>query len=367
MSQFPINTPQGLYEAVNYLASGPSGLGQDFAGYTTYLPGYLTGNFRTPYSYVTLIRTVQGVTGESSIEVTPDASSIQIGQKVVGFGIGTNATVTSVATNANLNPVTYTVDLSVPNTQTIPYDAPTATSTATFGPALTPQLYVAPIPCSSGVQLSPTTFQYNFTTVQSQPPFLPGNNIAGVGFDNDQYNGAWTPIGVISCTTSNVVVKAQNAGTFGNTHTGNVYLSSTNVGQSVSTDCNSKVTTTNPTDRVFLSSQLNNTLSYVGSGDLTYTVYLNRYAGFLTNSDPGNPIYRFNFDQTILQKVYTRTGLTGPGTLDEIETIFAMAADTPVPGYYWYIVEVRFDSTGDLEVEQSTLGVRSISTQVVKQ
>jgi hypothetical protein len=38
MAQFPINTTQGIYEAVNYLASGPSGLGQDFAGFSSYQP-----------------------------------------------------------------------------------------------------------------------------------------------------------------------------------------------------------------------------------------------------------------------------------------------------------------------------------------
>lgn len=53
MSQFPINTPEGLYEAVNYLASGPSGLGQNFAGFSSYDPAYLTGNYRTPFSQPT--------------------------------------------------------------------------------------------------------------------------------------------------------------------------------------------------------------------------------------------------------------------------------------------------------------------------
>mgnify|MGYP003347452436 CR=1 FL=1 len=36
MSHYPIVTPQGVYEAVNYLASGPSGLGQSFQGFSSY-------------------------------------------------------------------------------------------------------------------------------------------------------------------------------------------------------------------------------------------------------------------------------------------------------------------------------------------
>lgn len=50
MAQYPINTPDALYEAVNYLASGPSGLGQNFQGFSSYFDAFLTGNFRRPYT-----------------------------------------------------------------------------------------------------------------------------------------------------------------------------------------------------------------------------------------------------------------------------------------------------------------------------
>jgi hypothetical protein len=264
--------------------------------------------------------------------------------------------------------VTYSVGLSKTLSNTIPLDAPGLTSQALFAPVKIPQLNVANIACSSAVQLSANTFQYNFATVQSPVPFIPGQDIYGIGFTNSFYNGGWNPIGVVSCTTSNVTVKSQSLNpSAGNSTTGNVYATITNTNNFYSTDCNSKVTTVNNTDRVFISAQLNNTISYVGSGDLTYSVFLNRWVGFLTNSDPGNPIYRFNFDQTISQKIYQRSGLTGPGTLAEIESIFSTAVDNPTPGYYWYIVEAEFSATGNLSVSQSTLGVRSISTQVVKQ
>jgi len=43
-----------LEDNVNYLLSGPGGLGQSFAGYSSYDPvQYLTGNFRTPFSQTT--------------------------------------------------------------------------------------------------------------------------------------------------------------------------------------------------------------------------------------------------------------------------------------------------------------------------
>jgi hypothetical protein len=53
MAQYPVEDDAGLYEAVNYLLSGPAGLGQNFSGSSSYKPVYLTGTFRQPYSVAT--------------------------------------------------------------------------------------------------------------------------------------------------------------------------------------------------------------------------------------------------------------------------------------------------------------------------
>jgi len=53
MSQFPVENEPGLYEAINYLLSGPAGLGQNFQGFSAYKPAYLTGTFRAPFSLPT--------------------------------------------------------------------------------------------------------------------------------------------------------------------------------------------------------------------------------------------------------------------------------------------------------------------------
>ena len=50
MSQFPVLTDSGIKEAVNYLASGPSGLGQSFHSFASSEDAYLTGNYRKPYT-----------------------------------------------------------------------------------------------------------------------------------------------------------------------------------------------------------------------------------------------------------------------------------------------------------------------------
>jgi hypothetical protein len=52
MSQYPIEigNDAAINEAVNYLLSGPSGLGQNFEGYSAYLPAYLRPSSRQPWS-----------------------------------------------------------------------------------------------------------------------------------------------------------------------------------------------------------------------------------------------------------------------------------------------------------------------------
>jgi len=52
MSSYPINTGdnESLIDAVNYAVSGPSGLGQQLQGFSSYGVTRLTGNFRVPYT-----------------------------------------------------------------------------------------------------------------------------------------------------------------------------------------------------------------------------------------------------------------------------------------------------------------------------
>ena len=42
-----------LVDGLNYALSGPGGTGQSFAGFSTYTPAYLTGNFRIPFTQST--------------------------------------------------------------------------------------------------------------------------------------------------------------------------------------------------------------------------------------------------------------------------------------------------------------------------
>lgn len=285
MSQYPVESNEQLFQAVNYLLSGPGGLGQNFEGFSAYLTGYLTGNFRRPY-----------------------------------------------------------------------------------GSSTPASLYVAPIACSSAVQIDDRTFQYNFASAQPSPPFKNGNNIVGSGWTNGFYDGNQGQIGVVNCTTTYVVFRTTGFYPGIGDDFGGGFVEWNANDKDLSTDCNARVTVTGGTDRVFISAQLDDIISYesVTGGDLTYTVIVNRYFG-QPNNDPVNPDFIFDFDETVSQKVYNFTGLTGSGSLSEVQTTFSTVIDQPAPGYYWYILEVRFEPTGDLLVNQAEFNLRSLSAQVVKQ
>jgi hypothetical protein len=287
MAKFPVESDDntGVIDALNYLLSGPSGLGQYFAGFSSYILAYLTGNYRIPFSQST--------------------------------------------------------------------------------PA---KLYIAPITCSSAVQIDDRTFQYNFATTQPSPPFALGNQLTGAGWSNDFYNGAQGVIGAVKCTTDYVIFRTNNFYPgIGDDLTGGTVEMDLG-GTLISTDCEARTTVTGGTDRVFVSGQLDQIPYYTvtsGTQDLLVTVQVNRYIGSL-NNDPINPDYTFNLDETVASKEYAFTGLSGTGTLPLIETVFSSILDQPKPGLYRYILEVQFDGTS-INVTQDDLYLRSLSAQVVKQ
>lgn len=311
MSQYPVESNEQLFQAVNYLLSGPGGLGQNFAGFSAFQPldpadyEYLTGNFRIPF--------------------------VQVGAA---------------------------------------------------------ELYVAPVNISGAVQLDDRTIQYTFASAQPSPPFSLGNGITITGIVPASFNTSdladagfgTNQIGVIECTTTTVTLRTRAPittplGTYVSGGTAS-YRTTENTNNSFynSTDCNARVTVTGGTDRIFISAQITQTISYEvlsGPADLSVWVAVRRYVGF-PNSDPVNPDYTFELDNpgaNISRKIYTFPALSGTGTLPEIETVFSTVIDQPPSGYYWYILEVLFeypDDGTDIQVTEDQLGLRSLSAQVVK-
>lgn len=302
MAKFPVevNDSEGIVEGLNYVLSGPSGLGQNFAGFSSWEEAYLTGNFRTPFAQ-------------------PTSEGVRI-------------------------------------------------------------LQVAPIAIATTEFADTRTIKVTFASPQPTPPFQPGNQIYISGSSEDWYDGGYSTIGVVSCTTTECFVRLGNlyepfpykpVGTGGT-----IKLDSLDT--FYSTDCNARVTVTGATDRVFISGQLDQTIEYEltsSPGSLTVIVEVNRYRGYI-NSDPVNPDFLFDFDETVAKKVYNFTGLSG--TTQTVETVFSTILDqptaynndplTPWTAYYWYILEVSYESPdSDTTVNNVLLGLRSLSAQVVKQ
>lgn len=295
MSKFPVELgdEEGVVSAVNYLLSGPAGLGQSFAGFSASDPGFITGNFRLPYS---------------------------------------NST----------------------------------------GAKLT----VAPIALSTAQMLDGFTYKFTFAAPELTPPFALGNNIEVAGVVDPWYNDVYSPIGVIECTTTYVITRASGASyDIVAPSTGGTVQLLAGTGF-LSTDCNAKVTVTSATDRVFISGQINNITSVIATttSTLFYQVSINRYRG-LPNNNPTNPGYVFNLDgvnATIAYRDYTfQIDPVAPVNyplLPETDTIFASVIDSPGPGYYWYILEVKFQPAGgDVEPEYAKTYYRGFTAQVVKQ
>lgn len=468
MSQYPVDSNDQLFQAVNYLLSGPSGLGQNFAGFSSSSPAWLTGNFRLPFTVASTTKRATGYSGAFEITVKPDLKGIRIGYIASGFNIAPGAVVTNISYDVANG---YVVTLDLANTDDVDNDV-------LFTPPQPAELLVTPIPLSTSELLDPYTWKFTFATPQATPPFvngmgitvanvktastspngsyptsfslsgtkavlgtettysnifpttltgsgsgyevsitltatgavaysdsntditresrgsnygvgdtllIPGTSLGGTSPANDLtltidsttsiYDGDYTPIGVAECTTTYVITRTTNPYSADAPGTGGTVEYYNTVGNNrppffMSTDCNGRVTVTGGTDRVFVSAQLDNYISYTTTGteDLRYTLAVNRYSGF-PNTDRVNPDFLFIFDGTVAERVYTFTGLTGTGTLDLVGTVFTSIVDTPGPGYYWYILEVGFqtDPSSDLQVTESEFDLRGLSAQVVKE
>ena len=377
MSKFPVEynkqDSNAVVDAVNYVLSGPSGLGQNFSGFSDYNTVYLTGNYRTPFTTFSISVNSLGGSGTSSLTVD-DTTNIKVGDYVTGPGIAAGATVLAV------NPVTMIVTLSAANTSSV-------SGLITFSPVINALLYVPPITITTVVWISPFVVKATFAA-QPAPPYTLGQPVTISGNSKADYNKTYIGAGVIDCTTTTVTLRTTTSIVNPGTGTGGTLTYSNTLqppaGSALppanisgltnnwtQTDCIGYATVTGGTDRVFISGQMDQVIGYTAaaSSDLRITVAINRYLAKNINT-VANPQLRYTFDGTVAERTYLRSGLTGTGTLSNIETIFATFIDNPPPDYYLYRLEVLFrvvNASGSLQVTTSQVDVRALSTQVVKQ
>jgi hypothetical protein len=102
MSKFPveISDKEGIVDAVNYLLSGPQGLGQSFSGFSASDPGFVTGNFRVPYGATSGVKLYVPPIALSTAEMLDGATykfTFAAAEPTPPFKLGNNIEVAGVA------------------------------------------------------------------------------------------------------------------------------------------------------------------------------------------------------------------------------------------------------------------------------
>jgi hypothetical protein len=135
-----------------------------------------------------------------------------------------------------------------------------------------------------------------------------------------------------------------------------------------STDCNARVTIYGPTDRVFVSAQLQLDFTYTCTSASEWNVYvaINRYRGEIDITRPRSGDFIFQYDQLITEESFPFTANTSGS--NSLTATFTNAVDVPTFGYYWYILEIYFEPvSGDPLPDVFTAGLRSLAAQAVRQ
>ena len=374
MSKFPVTSSDdaGVVSALNYLLSGPAGLGQNFEGFSNYNAGYLSGAVRPPFTKLEFTYTSYGVVGETTI-VVGDNNGLVVGMKVSGYGISASTFILSIGVLTTDGSI---ISLSNANTVNIQ-------NVLNFRVENHPWLYQAPIGLAGSEMLDSVTYKYLFGSVyigtpDRLTPFYIGQPITISGVTNSVYNQTFTPIGVVECTTTYVICRSDTPITVVGNSSGGVASFNVTVLPTdpfpakynfINTDSNGVATVNNGTDRVFIAAQLTNVITTYATvpSILAYSVFINRYT-LTPSNDINNPSYIVTYDKTLTGKLTFISVSAGTNDSQEYENIFTTVIDTPTIGYYWYIVDVAFNTTsGDSVVINNTLGLRSLTTQVVKQ
>jgi hypothetical protein len=327
MSQYPLDSTDGLVEAVNYLLSGPTSSGQNFEGMSA------VGDPNLPY-----VGTPTGTyfTGTISSAGTRDSITTRYPS-----WSSTNVPVT-------ISGITIVND----NTLTIAYTLPG-----------------------------------NYDGInQSERPFVAGQIITVTGVTPSVYNQTYQ-ITEAFFGTGTITVITESTYTW-TAYTSGGDIAWNYAGENRPTDCQAIVTVTGPTDRVFISSEANtvfgwyDNFGYSGTLNITINSRVNRYKAISTTLLPnqsfpvnGNRVrdgFIWQFDKTIIDvpSYIPYTMSTGPKSFDMGTNIFNNIIDSPGIGYYWYVLEFYFvnpyGATDAYPLYMLTKNFRSFTAQVIK-
>ena len=310
MSQFPVSTQDGVYQSLNYLLSGPSNSGQSIRGSSS--------NVATPLSEDIVDQTTGQIVNSSPIVTNFLQPYLTDLQSRVGVTGGTDRVLLSAQLN-NTYTYTTTADCTLQYTVFINrYRAQQNNSTTYndflffFDATVASQEYTSSLSTTDGGLISVTASGTKIAYTQpTSGSLFPAVDTVFVGVN------AATGTGLSANIQVEIAYGA--AGSY--------------------TDANTKVTV-------------------IAAGEL-WTV---GDTIVIDGADLGG-VSGVN-DLTL-----TVTGTSfGSGPSVTQETIFTNVVDEPGLGFYLYAVEVQWYAlTGVIDIDSSSLGVRSLSAQVLKQ
>jgi hypothetical protein len=310
--QYPVQTGNdaAVAEALNYLLSGPAGLGQSFDGTTGSATAYLTGNFRKPYTVP--------VSAKLYVPEITLSRAEMLDNRTFKYTFATTQATPPFSNGNGLSIFGFTNDIY--NT----YPASSATRNSNL-------VQIGVVECTTTyviiVSAAEATIQAPETTSTAK---------------------------IFYYSTGINVADPLNDDNF------------------ISTDGDVRVTVTGGNQRVVIGGQADLTLNYTCSSPVTFSlvVEIDRYAGF-TNNNPTNPDFLFNFDATLAYKVYTYSVTAGTGTIGPVNTYFTSLLDNPPPGYWRYFYNIGLGSTAttipQFQITDAEVGLRMLTAQVLKQ
>jgi hypothetical protein len=372
MSQYPLDNNSDIVESVNYLLSGPTSIGQNFEGMSavgvSVQYGVNLGVTATTQTYLTGMP----ILGPSSVPVSDPPA--------VGARYNQPGTVDNQGQTSNdAYPIWNTFPAGLTITNIVPVSATGREITVTFN------VFGTGITGASG------------------NPFVLGQQVVLSGITPSSFNGTYTvKIQPEPFTAGQVVLIQDVAETWGTYTSGGViklndYALFTS--QKFFTGNQAIVTVTGPTDRVFISSQMNNLILYTytnfqvseeGFFGVEVFLEINRYRAVqkTTLPDAGASAiyaqggtaydgYLWEFDASVVS-VGTPIISSGPASTavdsnDFGDVIYNNVIDNPGIGTYLYAFQISSDAYRDtsypitqLIVGAKTTGVRSFTAQAIK-
>lgn len=285
MSQYPIQSQQDLVDAVNYVLSGPSGTGQDVAGYSSFTPVWVRPTTAEPYT--------------------------------LPFDTTLNK---SWYVNIPINNVALIIPVTGdPNQITVTFTTPQTTAPFQFGDevslsGVTPSDFNTDYIVFSSTTTSAVLTRTNNQTFNPSLVYVTGGSVIR-DFSNIAMSTDCNAQVTVTGGTDRVVIAAQLG-------------------------CAQNFSAAVPSDFDILV-QINR---YRGSVQNV----INAAPGSLTQYYDPNKHFHWTFDGTVSQAFFNYRGYSGSGE-QQISPLFVQVIDGPnlPPDYYWYKLEIKFVTKPD--------------------